>query len=132
MGVLRSDVDLMIDNYTGVKAAIDDGRARALATTGAARTAALPDVPTVQESGIEGFEVTSWNGIFAPAGTPTEVIDTLNQALHTVLAMPDVQQRLLDLGIEGRAGTPEGLQSRLQADIAKWGEVIAAAGMERE
>jgi tripartite-type tricarboxylate transporter receptor subunit TctC len=132
VGVLRSDVDLMIDNYAGVKAAIDDGRARALATTGAARTAALPDVPTVQESGIEGFEVTSWNGIFAPAGTPTEVIDTLNQALHTVLAMPDIQQRLLDLGIEGRAGTPEELQSRLQADIAKWGEVIAAAGIERE
>jgi tripartite-type tricarboxylate transporter receptor subunit TctC len=132
VGLLRSDVDLMIDNYAGVKAAIDDGRARALATTGAARTAALPDVPTVQESGVDGFEVTSWNGIFAPAATPTEVIDTLNQALHTVLAMPDIQQSLLDLGIEGRAGTPEELQSRLQADIAKWGEVIAAAGIERQ
>jgi tripartite-type tricarboxylate transporter receptor subunit TctC len=131
VGVLRNDVDLMIDNYAAVKGAIDDGRALALATTGTARTAALPDVPTVQESGVEGFEVTSWNGIFAPTGTPTEVIDTLNQALHKVLAMPDVQQHLLDLGIEGRAGTPEELQSRLQADIAKWGAVIAAAGIER-
>ena len=132
VGMLRGDVDLMIDNYAAVKAAVDDGRARAIATTGTARTPALPDVPTVQESGVPGFEVTSWNGIFAPAGTPTEVIATLNRALHTVLAMPDVKQRMLDLGVEARASTPEELRSRLQADIAKWGEVIAKAGIEQQ
>jgi tripartite-type tricarboxylate transporter receptor subunit TctC len=89
-------------------------------------------VPTVQESGIPGFEVTSWNGIFAPAGTLTEVIATLNRALHTVLAIPDVKQRMLDLGIEARASTPEELRARLEADIAKWGEVIAKAGIEQQ
>jgi tripartite-type tricarboxylate transporter receptor subunit TctC len=132
VAVLRADVDLMIDNYAAVKSALDDGRARAIATTGTARSPALPDVPTVQESGIQGFEVTSWNGVFAPAGTPAEAIDTMNRALQTVLAMPDVKQRLLDLGVEGRAGTPEELHARLQADIGKWSEVIAKAGIERQ
>jgi tripartite-type tricarboxylate transporter receptor subunit TctC len=130
--VLRNDVDLMIDNYAAVKAAIDDGRVRAIATTGAARSPALPDVPTVQESGIQSFEVTSWNGIFAPAGTPSEVVATMNHALHAVLATPDLKRRMLDLGVEARASTPDELRARLQTDIAKWGEVIAKAGIERQ
>ena len=132
VGTLRNDVDLMIDNYAAVKAAIDDGRARAIATTGAARSPALPDVPTVQESGIQSFEVTSWNGIFAPKGTPSEVIATMNRALQAVLAKPDVKQRMLDLGVEARASTPDELRARLQTDIAKWGEVIAKAGIEQQ
>jgi tripartite-type tricarboxylate transporter receptor subunit TctC len=134
VAVLRGDVDLMIDNYAAVKSALDDGRARAIATTGTTRSPApaLSDVPTVQEGGIQGFEVTSWNGIFAPAGTPAEAIETMNRALHAVLAMPDVKQRMLDLGIEARASTPEELRARLASDIAKWGEVIAKAGIERQ
>jgi tripartite-type tricarboxylate transporter receptor subunit TctC len=132
VGVLRNDVDIMIDNYAAVKAAIDDGRVRAIATTGAARSPALPDVPTVQESGIQSFEVTSWNGIFAPKGTPNEVIATMNRALQAVLATPDVKQRMLGLGVEARASTPDELRARLQTDIAKWGEVIAKAGIEQQ
>jgi tripartite-type tricarboxylate transporter receptor subunit TctC len=132
VGTLRNDVDLMIDNYAAVKAAIDDGRARAIATTGAARSPALPDVPTVEESGIQSFEVTSWNGIFAPKGTPSEVIATMNRALQAVLAKPDVKQRMLDLGVEARASTPDELRARLQSDIVKWGEVIAKAGIEQQ
>jgi tripartite-type tricarboxylate transporter receptor subunit TctC len=132
VGVLRNDVDIMIDNYAAVKAAIDDGRVRAIATTGAARSPALPDVPTVQESGIQSFEVTSWNGIFAPKGTPNEVIATMNRALQAVLATPDVKQRMLGLGVEARASTPDELRARLQTDIVKWGEVIAKAGIEQQ
>jgi tripartite-type tricarboxylate transporter receptor subunit TctC len=132
VGVLRNDVDLMIDNYAAVKAAIDDGRVRAIATTGAARSPALSDVPTVQESGIQSFEVTSWNGIFAPKGTPDEVVTKMNQALQTVLATPDIKQRMLGLGVEARASTPDELRTRLQSDIAKWGDVIAKAGIERQ
>jgi tripartite-type tricarboxylate transporter receptor subunit TctC len=133
VAVLRGDVDLMIDDYAAVKSALDDGRARAIATTGTTRSPApaLSGVPTVQESGIRGFEVTSWNGIFAPAGTPAEAVETMNRALHTVLAMPDVKQRMQDLGIEARASTPEELRARLESDSAKWGEVIAKAGIER-
>ena len=132
IGALRGDVDLMIDNYAAVKSAIDDGRARAIATTGTTRSPALPDVPTVQEGDLKAFEVTSWNGIFAPAGTPSDVIETMNAALQKVLAMPEVKQRMQALGIEARASTPAELQARLEADIAKWGEVIEKAGIERQ
>jgi tripartite-type tricarboxylate transporter receptor subunit TctC len=76
--------------------------------------------------------VTSWNGIFAPTGTPAEATDRMNRALHAVLAMPDVKQRMLALGIEARASTPDELRARLEADIAKWGEVIARAGIEQQ
>jgi tripartite-type tricarboxylate transporter receptor subunit TctC len=89
-------------------------------------------VPTVQESGIQSFEVTSWNGIFAPKGTPNEVVATMNRALHAVLAMSDVKQRMLGLGVEARASTPDELRARLETDIAKWGDVIAKAGIERQ
>lgn len=132
VGTLRGDVDLMIDNYAAVKSAIDDGRARAIATTGTARSPALTDVPTVQEGEPKGYEVTSWNGVFAPAGTPDDVVRTMNAALQKVLALPDVKQRMLVLGVEARASTPEALRSRLQADIAKWGEVIKKAGIEQQ
>lgn len=132
VAVLRGDVDLMIDNHAAVKAALDDGRARALATTGTARSPALPDVPTVQESGVSGFEVTSWNGLFAPKGTPAGAVEAMNAALRRVLALPEVRQRLLELGVEARAGTPEELRARLAADIAKWAAVIEKAGIERQ
>lgn len=132
VGALRGDVDLMIDNYAAVKAAIDDGRAMAVATTGANRSPALPDIPTVQEAGLVGYEVTSWNGVFAPKGTPAAVVGTMNAALRKVLAMPEVKQRMRDLGVEARAGAPEELTARLRADIAKWGEVIERAGIERQ
>jgi tripartite-type tricarboxylate transporter receptor subunit TctC len=132
IGMLRGDVDLMIDNYAAVKSAVDDGRARAIATTGTARSPALPDVPTVHEGELKTFEVTSWNGIFAPAGTPGSVTLTMNAALHKVLALPEVKQRMQGLGVEARASTPEELRSRLQADIAKWGDVIAKSGIERQ
>jgi tripartite-type tricarboxylate transporter receptor subunit TctC len=132
VGTLRGDVDLMIDNYAAVKSAIDEGRARAIATTGTTRSPALPDVPTVREGDLKAFEVTSWNGIFAPAGTPSGVVEAMNAALRKVLAIPDVVQRLRDFGVEARASTPEALRARLQADIAKWGEVIAKAGIERQ
>ena len=122
----------MIDNYAAVKSAVDDGRARAIATTGTARSPALPDVPTVHEGELKTFEVTSWNGIFAPAGTPGSVVEAMNAALHKVLALPEVKQRMQGLGVEARASTPEALQARLQADIAKWGDVIAKSGIERQ
>ncbi len=106
IGMLRGDVDLMIDNYAAVKSAVDDGRARAIATTGTARSPALPDVPTVQEGELKTFEVTSWNGIFAPAGTPGGVVEAMNAALQKVLAMPEVKQRMQGLGVEARATRP--------------------------
>ena len=84
----------------------------------------MPNVPTVAEAGVPGYEVRSWNALFAPAGTPPEIVAKLNQAVREVMAQPDVKHRLLDLGIEAHAGPPEEIAARLKADIAKWAKVI--------
>ena len=89
-------------------------------------------MPTVAEAGVAGYEVTSWNGLFAPVGTPPEIIDLLNKAIRDIVAMPDVKQRYADLGIEAKASTPEELKARLTADIAKWAAVIERAGIAKQ
>jgi tripartite-type tricarboxylate transporter receptor subunit TctC len=130
--VLRKDVDLVIDGYVAGKSLLAEGKLRALATSGASRFAGLPDVPTVAESGVPGFDVTSWNAVFTPAGTPPDVIQTLNQAIQTALADPGVRQRLLDLGIEPRGGPPAAIGERLRQDIQRWGDVIRQAGITQQ
>jgi tripartite-type tricarboxylate transporter receptor subunit TctC len=132
VGLLRNDLQLDIDFYAALKPAMSDGKLRPLATTGPTRSKALPDVPTVQQAGVANFDVTAWNGLYAPAGTPAPVIATLNRALHEVLADPELKQRALDLGIEIKASTPEEIQARLRGDIEKWGKVIAAAGIPKQ
>ena len=91
-----------------------------MSSSGTIRTTFLPDVPTVKEAGGGDFEARSWNAIFAPKGTPPEVIKTLNAALREVLEMPDLKKRALDLGIEAKASSPEEILDRLKADIDKW------------
>ena len=132
VGLLRSDVDLMIDTYAALKSALSEKQARAVASSGSTRSPLLPQVPTVQESGVTGFEVASWNGLFAPTKTPPEAIQILNRALQDVLAAPDLRQRFLDLGIEAKASTPEELSARLRRDIEKWSNVISRAGIPRQ
>ena len=77
------------------------------------------------------FEVTSWNAIFAPAGTPPDIVATLNKALNEVLADPEVRKKALELGIDARGSTPQEIQDRLKADIVKWGQVIDKAKIEK-
>ncbi len=128
----RSDVDVMIDSYASTKAMVADKKLRALASSGPVRSPVTPDLVTVNESGVKGFEVTSWNALFAPTGTPKEVIAVLNKAITEVMAMPDVKKRLLELGIEAKASTPQELGDRLKSDIAKWTAVIDKAGIEKQ
>ena len=87
---------------------------------------------TVQEGGVAGYDVVSWNALFAPAGTPGEIIKTLNAALRDILADADVKKRLLELGIEAKASTPEEIEGRLTSDIDKWAKVIEKAGIEKQ
>ena len=89
-------------------------------------------MPTVAEAGVPGYEVVSWNGMFAPRGTPTEIIDVLNRAIHELVANPEVKQRYAELGIEAKASTPEELKARLAADIGKWAAVIERAGIPKQ
>ncbi|MBC7575978.1 MAG: tripartite tricarboxylate transporter substrate binding protein, partial [Tardiphaga sp.] len=132
VGLLRKDIDVMIDNYVGKKSALIDGKVTAVGTTGENRSVILKDAPTVIEGGVKGYDVVSWNALFAPAATPPEVIAKLNAALRDVVAQPDVKQKLLDLGIEARAGSPEELKARLVDDIAKWTKVIEQAGIPKQ
>jgi tripartite-type tricarboxylate transporter receptor subunit TctC len=120
----------MIDSYSAMKGNLADNKLRALASSGARRSEATPDMATVRESGVANYDVVSWNALFAPAGTPPEIIKTLNSALREILA--DVRTRLLDLGIEAKASTPEELSDRLKSDIDKWGKVIEKAGIQRQ
>lgn len=132
IALLRDDVNLMIDTHAAMRSNLQDNKIRPLATTGPERSEILPDVPTVIESGVKDYDVTSWNALFAPKGTPPAVIDTLNKALREVLADDDVKKRLLELGITARPTSPEELSKRLADDITKWGAVIEKAGIPKQ
>jgi tripartite-type tricarboxylate transporter receptor subunit TctC len=132
VALLRNDIQMAIDFYAALKPTLDSGKARALATSAPARSPELPDIPTVQEAGVAGFEVTAWNGLYAPTGTPDAIIQTLNAALHDVLAEPVLKKHALDFGIDTKASTPAELDARMRGDIAKWGQVIAKANIPKQ
>ena len=130
--LLGGQVDLLCDQTTQTVPFIKDGRVKIYGVTTHNRLASLPDVPTLDEQGLKGFEVKVWHGMYAPKGTPREVIDKLNAALKTAMADPMVTRRLAELSSDIPSAdkmTPEGLRSHLQAEIAKWGPVIKKAGI---
>jgi tripartite-type tricarboxylate transporter receptor subunit TctC len=129
--VMRGDVDIAFEFYAAISGLLADDKIAALASTGPKRTAYLPNVPTVMEGGLESYDVASWNGLSVPAGTPAPIIATLNRAMKEVIPGPDVQSKSQQMGMEMRASTPEEMTSRMKADIAKWGAVIAQAGIPK-
>jgi tripartite-type tricarboxylate transporter receptor subunit TctC len=132
LALLRNDVEVAVGSYAALRSGIDDKKLRVIATTGPTRSQVLPSVPTVQEAGGGDFDALSWAGLFAPKGTPPEAIATLQHGLIEVLAMPDVKERLLKLGIEAKDSTSEELGVREAADIKKWGEVIDRAAILKQ
>jgi tripartite-type tricarboxylate transporter receptor subunit TctC len=132
ISLLQGDIALVIDSYSSMKGNLADGKLRALASSGSKRSEATPDLVTVQESGVAGYDVVSWNALFAPAGTPPEIIKTLNGALQDILADADVRRRLIELGIEARASTPPEISARLKSDIDKWSHVIDKAAIQKQ
>jgi len=132
VSLLQGNVALMIDSYAAVKGNLADGKFRALASSGPVRSESTPNVPTVRESGVANYDVVSWNALFAPANTPQAIVKTLNGALQVILAEPEVQKRLLELGIAAKASTPEEISARLKADIDKWRDVIEKAGIPKQ
>jgi len=130
--VLRNDVDAIIQSYGALKSAVESNQIRALGITTPKRTAYAPDVPTVDEAGVTGFDVVTWNGAFAPTGTPPEVIGTLNREMRGALSDPELVQRYTELGLEPLPTTPNDLSGRLRAEIGKWGRVIREAGIEQQ
>jgi tripartite-type tricarboxylate transporter receptor subunit TctC len=129
--VLRGDIDVAFEFYAAIHGLLADKKLVTLASAGSARAAYLPDVPTVMESGLKDYEVTSWNGLSAPAATPAGIIATLNRAVKEVMPSPDMQGRAQEMGMAMRWSTPEEMTARMKADIGKWGSVMEKAGIAK-
>ncbi len=128
----RNDVQLMIDFPPAVQGQVNAGKIRLLATSSPKRTGLLPNLPTVDEAGVKGYEVISWNAVAAPKGTPKDVIETMNKAMHEVLASQELKAQFNKVGVEPHASTPEELEARLTGDIKKWDAVIAKAHIPKK
>ena len=108
---------------------VRSGHVRAIAITGARRSALLPDVPTVAESGFADFDLVSWYGIVAPAGTPRAIVDRLHAAIVGVLRLPEVRERLAAMGSEPVGSSPDHFAAEIRAEVARWPDIVRAAGM---
>ena len=108
------------------------GRVRALGVSGAKRSPAAPDIPTIAESGVPGFEATNWYGIAAPAGTPRAVVAKLNAEVTRIMSLADVRAKLLNIGMEAETSSPEAFADYLKLEIAKWAKVVKATGLRLE
>lgn len=123
---------MMFDTLAAIKHLVTTGRVRSLAVTTATRSPVVPEVPTMMEAGLPGYQTSSWGGILAPAGTPKAVVDKLNAQINKILAEPDVRERLRNLGIEPAGGTPEQFGKYIQTELTKWAKVASDAGIQPE
>lgn len=130
--LLAGDIPFIIAPPTAVMANIKAGKLRAIATTGPQRWQGLPDVPTVAEQGVAGYDVRSWAGLMAPVGTPRAVIDRLNAEVQKALLVPAVRSRLEDMGGEVRGSSPEDMRSMVAAETQKWIRVVAEAKIPQQ
>jgi tripartite-type tricarboxylate transporter receptor subunit TctC len=126
--LLAGQVNMMFDNIPSSLPHIKAGKLRALATTGAKRDATLPDVPTMAEAGVTGYESGVWFGLMAPAGTPRDIVARLNAAAVQATKAPEFVKRMNDLGYSIIAGTPEEMAAMNKADIARWTPIVKASG----
>ncbi len=129
---LGGNIPLVYTAVAGAHQYVKSGKLVAIAVSSAKRSSSLPDVPTFIESGVAGFDVSSWVGILAPAQTPRPIIDRLNRELNAVLASPEIVEKLDTLGIAATPGTPEAFGAQIRADLAKYGKVVKAAGIKAE
>ncbi|WP_426176963.1 tripartite tricarboxylate transporter substrate binding protein BugD [Massilia sp. TWR1-2-2] len=129
--LLGGQVDFMCDQTTNTTSQIKGGKIKAYGVTTKTRLATMPDLPTLNESGLPGFEVAVWHGLYAPKGTPKPIVDALAEALQIALKDPTVKQRFADLGTEPVADSrarPEALRAHLKSEIDRWGPIITKAG----
>jgi tripartite-type tricarboxylate transporter receptor subunit TctC len=133
LSALRAgDIDVAFEILGPMLPQVSAKVVRALAVTSDKRDPTLPEVPTVQQAGVAGYNVASWNALAAPAGTPAEIVERLNRAAREAEANPAVQKRLQELGVRAQASTPEQLKTLLNGEIKRWGDVIKAAKIEPE
>jgi tripartite-type tricarboxylate transporter receptor subunit TctC len=130
--MLANDVSFIIAPPTAVLSNIKAGKLRALATTGMQRWAGLPDLPTVAEQGVAGYDVRSWAGLMAPAGTPRPIIDRLNQEVLKALQVSTVKARLEEMGGEAKGSTPEEMKAMVASELQKWTQVVTDAKIPKQ
>ncbi|MDO9358191.1 MAG: tripartite tricarboxylate transporter substrate binding protein [Polaromonas sp.] len=130
--VISGQVDMMFDTSVVAAQHITSGKLRALAVSSSKRLEAFPNVPTVAESGVPGFEVTSWQGLFVPAGTPKPVVDKLHDEIMKILQTAEFQERLKGLGMQGSTMTTAQVTEFQKNEVDKWAQVIKAAGIKLE
>jgi tripartite-type tricarboxylate transporter receptor subunit TctC len=128
--LIGGQIDFMFDNLPSMVGAIQAGQVRALAVTSKRRSAVLPDVPTMDEAGMPGFEVVAWGGIVAPAGTPQPVIQRLNKEINSWLQAPATKAEFAQIGQVVLGGTPEFFKTHIDSEARKWAEVIRKAGVK--
>jgi len=130
--LLTNRVQMLFTGYAPVEMQVKSGQLRAIGVTGPRRLAALPDVPTMAESGLNGYDFSTWYGVLAPAKTPRPVIDKLNESLRQVMAAPEVKDKLASLGADLTVSSPQAYGAMLQAEVARWATLVKATGMSAE
>jgi tripartite-type tricarboxylate transporter receptor subunit TctC len=128
-GILGGQVPFMFSTTIGILPRVRSGQLRGLAVSSAKRIAAAPDLPTVAESGLPGFDVVAWFGLFAPAGTPPAIVERLSAETRAALATPDLRKRLIDLGAEPLGSTPAEFAAYVDAEFRRWGAFAKESGI---
>lgn len=130
--LVGGQVQMMIDTVPAIMPQITAGKVKGLAISTAQRSELAPNIPTMAESGMPGFELTAWNAMFAPARTPPEIVNRLHAEIARALAQPEMRERLLRLGFEPGKGTPESLAAFVQSESQRWGASIRKAGIKAD
>jgi tripartite-type tricarboxylate transporter receptor subunit TctC len=130
--LLGGTITMMFDNMPSALPVVREGKLRAIGVTSAKRSPSAPDIPTIAEQGLPGFEATSWFAVFAPAGTPRPVVDRLHAEFVRIFSLPDVVQKLRTLGLDPILGGPEALAKAQREEIAKWAKVVKESGARAE
>jgi tripartite-type tricarboxylate transporter receptor subunit TctC len=126
--LMGGQTSMAFDNLSSAIAHIKAGKLKAIATTGPQRAPALPDLPTISEAGLTGYDSTSWNAVYAPAGTPKEIVDRLNKELRAILESAETRKFFAEQGAEAGGGTPQQLDAFMRAETAKWAKVVKESG----
>ena len=130
--VMGGQVPIMCDSITSSQPHIKAGKLKVLAITSVTRSSTMPQVPTMVEAGVAGYEMNPWFGLFAPAGTPAAVVARVHGEVARILALPDVRERLSAIGAEPMSATPDQFSAMVRADVEKWGRLVRAAGISAD
>ena len=130
--LLAGQVDVMFDNVPNVIQHVRAGKMKALGVSTAKRSALAPEVPSLNEAGVPGYDLSVWFGVLAPAGTPREIVQRLNTEIVRILQSPDVKERFLKQGVDVQTSTPEQFDAFVRSEVVRWAKVIKDAGIRAD